>query len=425
LEHASITVLIKCSRACSHQIVRHRLNSFSQESQRYVRVVKPKLEIKTEDDIVDAYLRGLSCRQISEITGTLTEWQIYTVLQQREIKRRSGGSRGIVNHSFFTNIDSPIKAYLLGMILADGSVSRNEVTLTQHRENIWYLHRMYRAFIQPGIKIHKDNGNCQRLAVSSKQIVSDLQNYGIVPNKTRHMTADHSKQLWASIPPEYRPDFLRGFLDGDGSVFFGHQTNKSKTPRHFLQWLGHAHTLDHIRQWFSTQFQYTRAGIHKVSGTAGLYRYQVSHPEIIQAACKILYQNFQYPFGHPQKTARVLQEFNFDKPIYSDPDGMQVILPPSLLRTPSLWRWYKLMEDAALAYSDLLLAGCKPEDARFVLPNATKTEIAMTCNLRQWLHVFKERALNKHAQWEIRSIFGGLLTEFREAMPDVFGDLDK
>jgi thymidylate synthase (FAD) len=36
IEHASATVLVECSRACSHQLVRHRLASYSQESQRYV-----------------------------------------------------------------------------------------------------------------------------------------------------------------------------------------------------------------------------------------------------------------------------------------------------------------------------------------------------------------------------------------------------
>ena len=37
LEHASITVRFVCDRGISHEIVRHRIASFSQESQRYVR----------------------------------------------------------------------------------------------------------------------------------------------------------------------------------------------------------------------------------------------------------------------------------------------------------------------------------------------------------------------------------------------------
>ena len=42
LEHASATFLITCSRACSHQIVRHRIAAYTQQSQRFQ-------EIKPED----------------------------------------------------------------------------------------------------------------------------------------------------------------------------------------------------------------------------------------------------------------------------------------------------------------------------------------------------------------------------------------
>ena len=37
IEHVSLTVKFICDRACSHQLVRHRLMSFNQKSQRYCR----------------------------------------------------------------------------------------------------------------------------------------------------------------------------------------------------------------------------------------------------------------------------------------------------------------------------------------------------------------------------------------------------
>lgn len=74
-------------------------------------------------------------------------------------------------------------------------------------------------------------------------------------------------------------------------------------------------------------------------------------------------------------------------------------------------------------YKRELAEGLKPEDARYILPNATKTELAVTFNLRQWRHVFKERALNRHAQWEIRNIFSMILEDLLERIPVVFDDL--
>lgn len=86
-------------------------------------------------------------------------------------------------------------------------------------------------------------------------------------------------------------------------------------------------------------------------------------------------------------------------------------------------RWLETVYDAYSTYLHLRDEGTKPEDARFVLPNATKTEVVTTFNLRQWRHVFKDRALNPRAQWELREIMMAILEKFVELMPSVFGDL--
>lgn len=67
----------------------------------------------------------------------------------------------------------------------------------------------------------------------------------------------------------------------------------------------------------------------------------------------------------------------------------------------------------------------KSEDAREILPNACKTEIVMTANLRVWRHIFKERALNRHAQFQIRYLAQGILKEFNAVLPEIFSDLAK
>ena len=91
--------------------------------------------------------------------------------------------------------------------------------------------------------------------------------------------------------------------------------------------------------------------------------------------------------------------------------------------TPLQERWIHRMESAYGEYKMELAEGLKPEDARYVLPIAAKTELAVTFNLRQWRHVFKERALNQHAQWEIRGIFSMILADLKERLPAIFGDL--
>jgi thymidylate synthase (FAD) len=131
---------------------------------------------------------------------------------------------------------------------------------------------------------------------------------------------------------------------------------------------------------------------------------------------------------------------------YGKNDSLNVICPPSIgvlpgdidfnyitstftcngraiFTTIAQENWLTLVEINYAEYLNELERGILPEDARYILPNATKTDLMCTFNLRQWRHVFKERALNKHAQWEIRSIFSKLLEEFKELLPPVFDDL--
>ena len=54
-------------------------------------------------------------------------------------------------------------------------------------------------------------------------------------------------------------------------------------------------------------------------------------------------------------------------------------------------------------YNTLISHGVKKEDARFVLPEATETELIVTGNLQAWLDFVRLRA-DKHAQYEIRQV---------------------
>jgi len=65
----------------------------------------------------------------------------------------------------------------------------------------------------------------------------------------------------------------------------------------------------------------------------------------------------------------------------------------------------------------------KAEEAREKLPNATKTEVTFSYNLRVWRHVFRHRALNKRAQPQIRLFTGEVLTKLLGLAPVFFEDL--
>jgi thymidylate synthase (FAD) len=80
-----------------------------------------------------------------------------------------------------------------------------------------------------------------------------------------------------------------------------------------------------------------------------------------------------------------------------------------------------------LAYTGARERGVPSEDARSHLTNACKTEVYVTYNWRMWRHVMGHvkcgRALNDHAQWEIKGLFMDALRYFEEHIPLMVADL--
>lgn len=88
-------------------------------------------------------------------------------------------------------------------------------------------------------------------------------------------------------------------------------------------------------------------------------------------------------------------------------------------------RWEDACRAAESYYFSLIEIGCKPEQARSVLPNSLKTEITMTGNYREWRHFFFLRACNGTgpAHPQIREVAVPLLKEVATKIPVIFDDL--
>jgi thymidylate synthase (FAD) len=71
------------------------------------------------------------------------------------------------------------------------------------------------------------------------------------------------------------------------------------------------------------------------------------------------------------------------------------------------------------AYAQLVDMGIPPEDARYILPNATETKIVMSMNARELLHFFTLRCCQR-AQWEIREMAVEMLRLVKKIAPVIF-----
>lgn len=118
-----------------------------------------------------------------------------------------------VNRQYFHVIESDVKAYLLGLLAADGAVSpapTYSVTLMlQFRDRM--LIERFRDELGGQLPI-TINRNTYAVTASSKEICSDLARYGIVPRKS-------SSYNWPEeLPEEFAVPFILGYFDGDGTL---------------------------------------------------------------------------------------------------------------------------------------------------------------------------------------------------------------
>ena len=121
--------------------------------------------------------------------------------------------------SYFETIDSEKKAYFLGLLTADGNVYDGYKTKT-HPPNINLTLQDQDSYILDALKnelrINKnatsDGRGCYQLSVFSKKMAKDLSVYSIVPNKS------FTTIFPDNLPADLYRHYVRGFLDGDGSV---------------------------------------------------------------------------------------------------------------------------------------------------------------------------------------------------------------
>ena len=401
--HKRYTVKYICDRAIANEIVRHRKFSFLQESTRYVKSssMNPITEYNCDNitDICTAYQQGFSMKNISD-NSSMSEHEIRKILLENNITIRGLNNKGNRVENYFSVIDTPEKAYLLGIIQTDGSVrmtNRNAtLAITQHKDYAWYIENMLLNFSDK-ICNSKDR-NCRQLAIGSKAIVNDLINIGIVPNKTREQTDEHINMLWESIPDDYKGDFIRGCIDGDGYVTFFIQKRGINESCDIGFCSVKEILIDKIIDFIYNKFNY-KCGKGK---DKSIYKLHITDIKKAIEIGKYLYSNFKYPFGHPKKASAWIKRINEIYPVADYKDPKFQIIQPCWLGNSSpetIYSFVKVISNCEDSYTKLRISGWKAEEARNVLPLSLKTELYMCGFAEDWEQFFKLRtASNAHPQ---------------------------
>lgn len=174
-----------------------------------------------------------------------------SLLRFRKIPAR--GTTYFANFNYFDIIDSPNKAYFLGFITADGCVYRNTLRISISLQDIDLLEKfkkeinsnhLIKQFETFSSFDAKNNSICNMcyIEITSKHMIQKLEEHNITPNKTHKIN-----QIPKKIPNKYVKDFIRGYIDGDGS--FGSYTHNDGYLRNSLNLVGTENFLIDIKKW--------------------------------------------------------------------------------------------------------------------------------------------------------------------------------
>ena len=101
---------------------------------------------------------------------------------------------------------------------------------------------------------------------------------------------------------------------------------------------------------------------------------------------------------------------------------LKTIVPPRISADPDALAVYlNSVKKSRLVYDYLRGRKIPKQDARYVLPEGTESQIIVTMNFRSWIHFLRLRT-NAAAQWEIRNLANEVWEELKKIAPNVFDE---
>lgn len=174
----------------------------------------------TKELIEDLYVtKRLSTQEVCEIIG-VGRTTFYKYQKKFGIDNR-GKQKYDAKEDAFSSWSHKM-AYCLGFISADGHVWKDRPFLsiaiqTSDVDILTYI----KDFISPDSKVRNNpKHNMVQLTIKSHGIWNDLKRYNVTHDKTFNLKIDFD------IPEEFWGDYLRGYFDGDGSIWI----SKKKDP---------------------------------------------------------------------------------------------------------------------------------------------------------------------------------------------------
>lgn len=204
-----------------------------------------KLWQPEENKILKKYFCELRIAKLQKLLPRRSKTAIWARGERLGLRQNRNHSRLDVNENYFKKW-SPNMTYILGYILADGCIG--EGTYKGYSDALKFGVQKRDNDILEKIKKELSSEHkislCKTanyLTITNQTIVNDLKKLGITYRKSL-------RENIPDIPKKYIKDFIRGIIDGDGSIHF----DKRNYPT--LSVCGGKNTITFIQNHFLSKF---------------------------------------------------------------------------------------------------------------------------------------------------------------------------
>lgn len=225
-----------------------------------------KFTIEQEKQIIQQYKDGSSFGQLGSKWGCDPS-TVSNILKAYKVNARtlSEARRNTLGYTLddnlFDHINTPEKAYWLGVMYSDGYISKalytNRFGLSVSSKDEEWLEKFI-TFLGYGTisryqtteSSYKPGTSYSRVLIGNNKIVSDLEKWGVAERKTKVISC---------MPNiSFKDDFVRGYIDGDGSLGKDHPYFQISGNYAFLQdiadYLGVPHRIHPDKNIFSLKY---------------------------------------------------------------------------------------------------------------------------------------------------------------------------
>ena len=214
------------------------------------------------------------------ISQIASEFNLCNVTVSKILKRenvslwsRQDLNRGYLKVDYFQEIDTEIKAYLLGLFAADGciyTVNSDKFFTIQLKQEDADMIEFVKNELKAPRKIVKDKRDeSLSISITNTSFVCHLIKNGVTEGK--------SNRFLPNLPENLMPHYIRGLFDGDGSIVIRKAHSYGNAMRCCVVILAHSNLIEQLRDYLEDKLKVSHLNFCNDGGDSHSIRYSSRH----------------------------------------------------------------------------------------------------------------------------------------------------